>query len=365
MSQQEKTRETTIQQDNQQIYGQTSQQDEVKDNQQSKQVEQQDEEKDNQQVGQNGQRYNQQSKQVERQDIKTQKSQTLTMPLSTYERMKRFVIREERDNYNSIYVLPSVGSKGWHETGDHSALIYYYLILKNRTKKPKFTHDVYSGYYNHYEFGRISIRSIDDIIHNLVANKIKFRVAHLDDKGRNTTSPICITRIRFSSALTDEKMEKLVNMERNRRKNCLRVPRADALDPNLYMNITELAATLNHLMNKNFNALARAELAREIVGQTNGIVRSYLEICQIASYMDNVKSRIKHEAANEKILDKYRFITKELNNLEISIAMAYTYHYIDVDNSIVISDKLFSVRDQINKSVQTINKQMRKAAIQK
>ena len=70
MSQQEKTRETTIQQDNQQIYGQTSQQDEVKDNQQSKQVEQQDEEKDNQQVGQNGQRYNQQSKQVERQDIK-------------------------------------------------------------------------------------------------------------------------------------------------------------------------------------------------------------------------------------------------------------------------------------------------------
>ena len=276
-----------------------------------------------------------------------------------YSRLKRHVIRTEHDNYDSIYVLPCAGSKGWHEIGDHSALFFYYDILKDHLKKPKFIYDTYNGFYNHYEFGRISIRSLDNIIHALDEKNIKYTITTIDAQGRHTTSPIHITRFRLPTYSGDT-LESFIRAEKSRREQSLRVPRATDLMPDLYLSIIRFATILQHLVNRNFNTLPRAHLATAILNETNDIVRKYLEISYLASLLDTKKNPYSTKSSNitqnptrhpiiiQKILQKYLTISKELDNLHITLQMCYAYQYIDVENCCVIQDTLTSIKEQIS-----------------
>lgn len=333
----------------------------------------------------------------------------------SYDRLKRQVIHTEQDNFDSLYIVPCAGNKGWHEIGDHSALIYYYDILKDHLKKPKFIYDSFNGYYNHYEFGRISIRAIDQIIHNLDSAHIKYTITALDHTGHHTTSPIHITRIKLSTTYSHNKIEQFIKAEKSRREKALQVPRADDLMPGLYLNLINFAAILHHLVNRNFNTLSRSVLAHTLLAQTNNIVRCYYEIAHIISIIDewkiapqnkfsnnspntipqnkfsnnnsktipqnnthnhspntisqnkfpknnsnpfsqNAKIDAKYHLALSKILNKYAYIRKELDNLHVSIQMAYALNYIDVENCCIMVDTLTSIKEQVLKSIQIIAK---------
>ena len=320
----------------------------------------------------------------------------------SYDRLKRQVIHTEQDNFDSLYIVPCAGNKGWHEIGDHSALIYYYDILKDHLKKPKFIYDSFNGYYNHYEFGRISIRAIDQIIHNLDSAHIKYVITTLDHTGHHTTSPIHITRIKLSTTYPGNKIEQFIKAEKSRREKALQVPHADDLMPGLYLNLINFAAILHHLVNRNFNTLSRSVLAHTLLTQTNNIVRCYYEIAHIVSIIDewkiapqnkfpnnspdtipqnkysnnspntisqnkfpnnnsntipqNAKNDAKYHLALSKILNKYAYIRKELDNLHVSIQMAHALNYIDVENCCIMVDTLTSIKEQVLKSIQIIAK---------
>lgn len=271
----------------------------------------------------------------------------------TYERFKKFVIRTERDNYDSIYITPCAGNADWHEIGDHSALFYYHDVLKNRTKKPKFNYDTFSGYYNHYEFGRISVKNIDDVTHAIKIAKIPISsITHLDAAGRPTTSEIHITRIRLGITYTDGEVFNLTAQEKKRRTQALRVPHAGEALPDLYLDISNFATAIHHLCNRNFDKIARKNIAETILKQSDSLFRTYLEISTIFSIIGEAErtNPTVYFYGIRKIIDKYQSINQTISDLIISLQMIYSYQYINAEHCCVAHSQLLSIKERVVKT---------------
>lgn len=278
---------------------------------------------------------------------------TAKLTPKTYERLKRFVIRAERDNYDSIYLTPCTGKSSWHEIGDHSALFYYYDVLKNRVKKPKFNYDTFSGYYNHYEFGRISVKNIDDVIHALKTANIPINsITHLDATGRPTNSKIHITRIKLGTIYTDTEIFDLITKEKARRTQVLRVPHANEALPDLYLDISNFATTIHHLCNRNFDKFARAGIAKTMLAQSDSIFRTYLEantIFSIVGEAEHTNPAIYFHGIH-KIIQKYQYINSTISDLIISLQMVYSYQYIGAEHCCVAHSQLLSIKERLVKT---------------
>lgn len=180
----------------------------------------------------------------------------------TYRKTKKKVVEYEKKNYNTIALFPSRGKGQWKKMGDHSALIYYYLIAKPLLKNgqmPRFKSDDDALF--RFDIGVVSAYGVDVVRERV--KKMGFYKGETNSDGK--------TVISLTISVTKEQMEDLRVQEMKRRDELNKIIEVDSCYPVLHQKLRLLSTRLHQM--------AYSQM-RKIEGRTNGV--------QLCSAIDQV-----------------------------------------------------------------------------
>lgn len=181
-----------------------------------------------------------------------EKLRTTILKRDAYRAMKRDLIGMEEENVGEIVLQKCSGEGDYFEIAEHSALIYYYYVVRAlKIKGVRFEADC-DSFFEQYKIGRIRVRNVSG-----VRERIK-RV------GMYGGEHVMMGRIVFmlKKSLTKEQLKALKRKESKRRLDLNKTVEIEHAAPLFYRNLAEMIRNLHVICSSKLNKLA---------SQTNGV----------------------------------------------------------------------------------------------
>ena len=257
--------------------------------------------------------------------------------LKSYRRLRRRLKYKEYSNYDTIYIIPCSGSNNWHEIAEHSALIYYYRVVKKLNLKTKFYADYFS-FYDQYDIGYIRTRSIDYIRRNLGEAGIL--------KDEATEDGIIIFRLKIS--LTEDEMDELRLAEKKRRLENLTVGETGNLDPELHQLLVASSIRLHRLCNAHLDKLSSQTNGADVVRLMDGLLEKYHQMALI------------RKDTTARTIEKLDLMRTDIYNLIIKVKIVCEAKLWDFETASSVAETLIQIRDRIENDLRRYIKESKK-----
>ena len=201
-------------------------------------------------------------------------AEQVTITNQTRNAFKRKVIEREKNNYEYINLIPCAGKGKWYEAPDHSALILYYVVQKDRLRPMTFSDDFAAPYYK-YEIGSISVADPEKLIQEIKDSGLYESHELVNTDGEKTDSAVHGYAIKLNREFTGAEIEELKEREAQRRVASLKVEHPNALNPGLYLATVEVSRIVSYFYNRFAPAIIRETLGVDATRKSCELLRQY------------------------------------------------------------------------------------------
>lgn len=185
---------------------------------------------------------------------------------SQHESIKRTIMKKEETNFDSIYFVPCSGNSGWYEIAEHSALIYYFEVVKTLKLKTPMHEDTMS-FYTHYKYGLIRTNNPDYIKENVRRCNLLETISTDRD----------IITLKLNKSFTNEQIDgywQQLNAERIKRASILEASNAS---PEFHLIISSLGKEALRSCASRMDKIHRKYLSETFISYIAEIDRLYLQ----------------------------------------------------------------------------------------
>ena len=186
-----------------------------------------------------------------------------------YDRLKRRAIKFESNNRKYILVIPCDGEMGWCEMGEHSALMYKYMVCLPLGVPVTMTDD-FDSFYIQYDIGRIRTRGFD-VVRSRLEKVGLYKKEQIKDK--------CMI-FELKKALTEEELDRIKNEESIRQLAVNSIVKVDFIDPALYQKLIEVSTRLHRICYRRMDKLSSATNGERMVNIMDEVIRIYYKMAE-------------------------------------------------------------------------------------